>query len=97
LFTRKRVACHHSCAGICESESRQALSFNRRQTQHRFSVELGAHSLLHTVQSTILRRRSDSIARLASSRSRSGIMVSEIRDSVAGRGAEMRLRLTTPL
>ena len=34
----------------CESLSRQALIFNRRQTQHKGSVEIGAASLPHTAQ-----------------------------------------------
>ena len=87
----------YSCAGIWESESRQALSLSRRHTQHRFSVEFGAHSLLQTVHRTVFRRRSASIDRLASSRSFSGTTDSEIRGSGAGRGAGMRLRFTIPL
>gem|GEM_PF-2920004 len=48
---RKRV---YSCAEICWSASRQALIFNRRQTQQRFSSSgedgptRGVHSVLHT-------------------------------------------------
>jgi hypothetical protein len=87
----------YSCAGIWESESRQALSLRRRHTQHSPSVELGAHSPVHTVHRTVLRRRSASIDRLASSRSFSGMTVSGRRTSGAVRGAGMRFRFTTPL
>ena len=83
----------YSCAGIWESESFQALSFKRRHTQHKLSVELGAHSPPHTTQGTGLRMRSASMARLAGSRMTSGTIAS---GTAAGRGraAEVRLRFT---
>jgi len=82
---------NYSCAGICESESRQALNFNRRHTQQSPSAELGAHSLAQTVQTTVFGKRSDSIERLASSSRASGIT------SGSGSGAGVRLRFTSLL
>lgn len=81
----------YSCAGICESESRHALSFSRRQTQHSPSAELGAHSLLQTVHKVALGRRSSSMERLASASRASGII------NGSGSGAGVRLRFTVLL
>lgn len=53
-------ACY-SCIIACESLSRQALIFSRRQTQQRFSSENGATSDPHTMQPFFLRSgRADS-------------------------------------
>ncbi len=41
---------------ICGSESRHALIFNRRHTQHRFSAEVGAASLPQITHLTVVRR-----------------------------------------
>src|SRR3954467_8910380 len=82
----------YSWADIWVSVSRQALSFRRRHTQHRPSLELGAHSLLHTTQWAGL-MRSSSIARLACSMIASGTT-----DSLTGSAASgVRLRFTVPL
>ena len=39
--------CAYSCAAICWSESRHALIFNRRHTQHRSSANCGPVSGVH--------------------------------------------------
>jgi hypothetical protein len=82
----------YSCAGACVSESRHALSFKRRQTQHNPSVEFGAHSPPHTTHVAGFFNRSVSIARLACSIIASGTIVSE-----TGAGTGKRLRLTVTL
>jgi hypothetical protein len=67
-WEKNSTASDYSCAAICESESRQALIFNRRHTQHRPSVEFGAHSVPHTVHLATRGAFSGSNARRASSR-----------------------------
>ena len=52
----------YSCAGICVSESRQAEIFNRLQTQHRPSFELGDVAEAHTTHFVTVRRRRSFIA-----------------------------------
>lgn len=42
----------YSCADICWSESRHALIFKRRHTQHKFSAGLGPAAGVHTAPHT---------------------------------------------
>jgi hypothetical protein len=58
----------YSCAAICESVSRHALIFNRRHTQHKPSVEFGAHSVPQTVHLAMRGAFSASDSRFASSK-----------------------------
>ena len=70
----------YSCAEICWSASRQALIFNRRQTQQRFSSSgaggpaKGVHRVPHTPQRLAAGVRSDSTDFFAKSRI-SGAMI----------------------
>ncbi len=85
---------HYSCAGICESLSRHALSFKRRHTQHNPSVDAAEHSPPHTTHGAGLRGRSESSeARLACCRISSDTTVS----CAAICGCGSFLRFTTPL
>lgn len=83
----------YSCADICESLSRQALSFRRRQTQQRPSVEFEVTSPEHTTQAAGFLMRSASMARRASSIIAAGTMGAD--GSASGRMG--RLRFTFPL
>jgi hypothetical protein len=92
----------YSCAGICVSVSRQALSLRRRQTQHKPSVELGAHGSAHTTQGFGFSTRPASSIFRASSIKASGIkfcgaMALGMVASADASGASGRLRFTTPL
>src|SRR5580704_2602021 len=89
-----RVSSGYSWALICVSESRQALSFRRRHTQHKPSVEIGALSSPQIIHPAGFLIRSASIARRACSIMASGVAVSIT--GVPGDGAS-RFFLTTPL
>jgi hypothetical protein len=84
----------YSCAVICVSESRHALSFRRRHTQHRPSVEIGALSSPQIMQPAGFFTRSASIAKRACSMMASGVEVATT--GVPGSG-NSRFFFTIPL
>jgi hypothetical protein len=96
----------YSCAGICVSESRQALNLSLRQTQHKPSVDVGAHCSPQTIQGLSFSARPASSILRVSSINASGIKASGEADlgtetspvafeDAAGTGR--RLRFTVPL
>ena len=74
-----REASGYSWAGICCSDSYQALIFRRRHTQHRCSAEFDAHSAPHTTHFAAGGNLSGCASRLALAR-----ISLEITGSVAG-------------
>jgi len=84
----------YSCAVIWVSESRHALSFRRRHTQHSPSVEIGALSSPQITHPAGFFTRSASIAKRACSMMASGVDASTT--GVPGSG-DSRFFFTLPL